>query len=152
MDQIRLKNGRFQEARGGIHVMDRAPLDAFAFTPKGEQSAKADLIWQRVCVEYSPLEKGTVLFLKGRPEDLAMRQRWRGRSGDAGYIATQQRELAETYSWSDDRAYEIDTTGQSVDVVVRRMLRLIHLCEYRHFNFDRRLEEYRSGPEAGGGA
>lgn len=143
MDQVRLKNGSFRRGKCGIHVMDRAPLDAFAFTPRAEHKAKGELLWNRACVARASLERGTVLLLKGRAEDLEMRQRWRGRAGDAKYLAEQQRDLIETYSQVSNGAYEIDTTGQSIEVVVRRMLKIMHLSSYREFDFDRRLNDYR---------
>ena len=111
MDQVRLKNGSFRQAKCGIHAMDRAPLDAFAFTPRAEHKAKGELLWNRACVARASLEAGTVLLLKGRAEDLEMRQRWRGRQGTPS-ICQQQRDLIETYSQASDGAYEIDTTGR----------------------------------------
>jgi len=142
MDQVRLKNFRFRQASLGIHIMDRAPLDAFAFTPEELQKEKAALIWKRARVARMPLEAGTVLLLKGRPEDLEMRQRWRGRNGDAAYCSKQQQELIKTYCDSALGAYEIDTTGQSIEVVVRRMLKIMHLSPYREFDFNARLNSY----------
>lgn len=148
MDQIRLKNSVFKRSKCGISVMDRAPLDAFAFTPAAEQKAKADLIWKVACVggpHGVSLESGTVLLLRGRAVDLEMRQRWRGRSGDRAYVEEQQKELFRTYCVSDGGAYEIDTTGQSLDVVVRRVLKVLHLSDYREFDFNSRLNDYRAG-------
>jgi hypothetical protein len=147
MEQLRLKNRRFCMANRGIHVMDRAPLDAFAFTSPGEEATKAKMIWERVCGaavgrKPSPLAPGCLLFLKGRPDDLAMRQRWRGRSGDADYIAKQQTALEKTYHGPG--VYVLDISGNSIEVVVRRVTKFIHLNEYSEFDFTGRLQGYLS--------
>ncbi len=145
MEQLRLKNKRFCVANRGIHVMDRAPLDAFAFTAPGEEAAKAKMIWERVCGggvgrKPIPLAPGCLVFLKGRPDDLATRQRWRGRTGDADYIAKQQTALGETYQGPG--IHVLDISGNSIEVVVRRLTKHIHLGDYTEFDFTGRLEGY----------
>lgn len=145
MEQLRLKNKRFCTANRGIHIMDRAPLDAFAFTSPGDEAAKAKMIWERVCgggIGRHPisLAPGCVVFLKGRPDDLAMRQRWRGRTGDADYIERQQTALEKIYQGPG--THVLDISGNSIEVVVRRLARLIHLGDYDEFDFTGRLEEY----------
>lgn len=41
------KNYKLIRIRDGIHLIDRGPLDAFAFTPKGEWKSKAELTKKR---------------------------------------------------------------------------------------------------------
>lgn len=143
MQQIRLKNMRFYRAQPGLHVMDRAPLDAFAFTPEGQHQDKALQIADNGRGMAEKLQSGCVIFLKGREYDLALRQKWRGRGGDAEYLRQQQSNLDGVYGpVVSDGVYQIDTSGQSLDLVVRKVLKQIHLSDYREFDFEARLQKY----------
>jgi hypothetical protein len=82
MEQLRLKNVRFEKAEVGIHVMDWAPLDAFAFTPRDQRAEKAEAIYKNACHYGGKLHEfidACLLLLTGRAAELSIRQRWRGR-------------------------------------------------------------------------
>ena len=124
LDQVRLKNGRFAQAREGLHVMDRAPLDAFAFTPRGECRNKAEEIYSTACAGSSgspqSLEKGRLIILKGDPSALLTRQKWRGRGGTDRYLERQQNALVDTYSDSTCGPVTfIETSGRDIPGVTR---------------------------------
>ena len=143
MQQIRLKNMRFYRARSGLHVMDRAPLDAFAFTPDNQHKDKAIQIAEGGRGKAEKLQPGCVLFLKGREYDLALRQKWRGRGGDEKYLREQQDSLQKVYNLAGSKGVvEIDTAGQSLDLVVRKVLKHMHLNDYQEFDFEGTLEQY----------
>ena len=68
MRQLRLKNQRFRNAEPGIHIMDRAPLDAFAFTKPHEVASKAEMLWNEACAgarSPEPFEVFYMLLLRG---------------------------------------------------------------------------------------
>jgi deoxyadenosine/deoxycytidine kinase len=150
LEQLRLKNGRFEGAHLGLHLMDRAPLDALAFTPEHEHREKAMKIFNVACAgasgkphDFCP---GKLIFLKGRPYDLLTRQKWRGRDGDEDYISQQQTALLEVYNTQDPSLTSIvETSGLSVEMVVKKVLRIIHLEPYQEFNFTTRLKHYLQG-------
>ena len=145
MEQLRLKNQRFRNAEPGLHIMDRAPLDAFAFTPWTEVAAKAEMLWNEACAGGSePFERGQLVLLKGRPDDLAVRQRWRGRGGDNAYLGGQQNDLFNVYVGGTPGAIVIDSGGLTPDVVARRIAKAIHFDAYEEFDFDGSLQGRRA--------
>jgi len=149
LEQVRLKNGRFARAGVGLHVMDRAPLDAFAFTSPDKYRDKAESIFETACAGNSgspqSLQKGHLVVLKGDPRVLQTRQIWRGRGGDGNYLEEQQNALVGVYA--DDncgKATFIETAGQDVESVTKQVLRAIHRDPYKEFDFDKRLTSFLS--------
>ncbi|MBP2275418.1 MULTISPECIES: SIR2 family NAD-dependent protein deacylase [Sphingomonas] len=151
LEQVRLKNGRFARAGVGLHVMDRAPLDAFAFTPPDQYEQKAESIFETACAGKSgapqSLLKGHLILLKGDPPTLQTRQVWRGRGGTEAYLEEQQNALVEVYA---DNAFGnvtfLETAGQDVENVTKQVLRTIHLDDYEEFDFNKRLTFFLSKP------
>ncbi|MBY2925843.1 SIR2 family protein [Rhizobium leguminosarum] len=148
LEQVRLKNGRFARAGGGLHVMDRAPLDAFAFTPINQYRDKAESIYETACAGKSGhpqhLQKGHVIVLKGDPRVLQTRQIWRGRGGKEDYLEEQQNALVGIYDDAFGKVTFIETAGQDVGSVTKQVLQAIHRGPYSEFDFDKRLEFFRS--------
>lgn len=150
LEQLRLKNARYEHAQLGLHVMDRAPLDAFAFPPYGEPQKKAQDLYDYACAGASGKPHhfcpGKLIILSGRPYDLLTRQVWRGRSGSEGYVADQQAALLAVYNAPNaGRTFHVDTTGLPVEVVIKKVLRVMHLEPYEQFDFSLRLKHYLSG-------
>jgi hypothetical protein len=149
LDQLRLKNARFERAGIGLHIMDRAPLDAFAFTPPNERAAKAEVIHEVACgAKFGrPHEfvSGCLVLLTGRPSDLVTRQKWRGRGGKEEYIEEQQASLLHTYACEGKSGTQvIRTEGVELDAAVREAVRAIHVEPYAEFDFATRLKEFRT--------
>lgn len=140
MEQIRLKNGRFVRAGSGLYIMDRAPLDAFAFTPVDDYQDKAASLFEIACAGTSgspqSLQKGHLIVLKGDPSALMTRQVWRGRGGTEAYLADQQKDLFDIYSDSSyGRATFIETAGHDLENVTKKVLRAIHFDPVRGIRF-----------------
>ncbi|OEC93571.1 hypothetical protein A9Z06_09065 [Rhizobium sp. YK2] len=148
LEQVRLKNGRFARAGGGLHVMDRAPLDAFAFTLPNEYRDKAESIYETACAGKSgspqSLQKGHLIVLKGDPRVLQTRQIWRGRGGKESYLEEQQNALVAVYDDAFGKVTFIETAGQDIESVTKQVLHAIHREPYAEFDFDKRLEFFRS--------
>lgn len=147
LEQLRLKNSRFADALIGLHVMDRAPLDAFAFTEPNKYGDKAKRILDIACAAQSPLPRefrsGKLILLTGRPYDLLARQKWRGRGGTEDRIGQQQDALIETYGAADcGPVSRVETGGLDIHDVTKEVTRRIHIEEYREFDFSKRLHQY----------
>jgi hypothetical protein len=127
--------------------MDRAPLDAFAFAPPSDYQTKAKALYDVACVASTgspqPFASGALILLTGRADDLLDRQRWRGRGGDLGYIEKQQDALLKVYGTSPGVRI-VDTKGLSIDAVVKRVSRLMHLEAYKEYSMDERLQQFRA--------
>ncbi|MFB9136044.1 SIR2 family protein [Vibrio olivae] len=147
LGQVRQKNRRFKIAKAGIHVMDRAPVDAFAFVDKTEWSDKAKQIIEIVCrndLSEKGVTKASVIFLKGSPKELEYRQKYRGRKGDSEYLKGQQNHLVEVYSDPvlDGNVKFIDTRNKSIASVTKEIVRNIFLSEYKTCDFNKLLEKH----------
>lgn len=148
LKQLRLKNLRYSRAGRGIHVMDRAPLDAFAFTDQADYISKAQRLYDIACAGHTgnplPFKSGALLLLTGRPEDLLDRQRWRGRSSTVKYIDTQQKALLEAYdAHSGENCSVIDTKGLGVEAVLKHVMHAIHVRPYVEYQMHARLQHFR---------
>jgi hypothetical protein len=147
LEQLRLKNGRFRTAPLGLHAMDRAPLDAFAFTEPPKYRDKAEMLWNVACVGNThnplPFESGDLIMLTGRVDDLQDRQRWRGRDGDHDYIEEQQKALLAVYdAGKAPGCCVVKTHGLGIDDVVKRVMYLIHMAKYVEFDMNDRLQHF----------
>jgi hypothetical protein len=147
LGQVRKKNRRFQEARLGIHVMDRAPLDAFAFVAEDKYKTKAVQLIDVACAGASgmprPFVEAALILLIADPAMLFRRQLRRGRRGDENYIRKQQEALKSVYrDGKYGPACRIETGGLSIDSVTKEMVRAIFMRPYVPFKFDRRLRSY----------
>jgi hypothetical protein len=77
--QLRLKNLYFNRAEPGLHIMDRAPLDLFAFSISPEENRrKAQEVLDHVNSAH-PLASGEILLLETDADELLERQLKRGR-------------------------------------------------------------------------
>ncbi len=150
LDQLRLKNGRFEDAKFGLHVMDRAPLDAFAFTDPDKYQEKAQRIHDvaNAASSGTPREfrPGKLILLTGRAYDLVSRQKWRGRDSTEEYIAQQQTSLWDAYNAKDcGFVSHIETGGLDIQSVTKEVARRIFVENYDEFNFSKRLHQFRVG-------
>jgi hypothetical protein len=145
MSQLLLKNRRFRLAEPGVHIMDRAPLDAFAFTEPPDVAAKAEMLWDKACAGGNdPFVRGRLILMTGRPEDLAVRERARGRPGERAYLEKQQTSLMELYSDSIAGVRVVDAGGSTIETVARELARAIHFETYDEFDFDGQLKQRRA--------
>jgi hypothetical protein len=144
LDQVRLKNRRFIDANVGLHVMDRAPLDPFAFVEKDNFEVKARQIYDIACAgdkrEPQKFKEAFVILLLGDPKQLHMRQKWRGRAGGIDYIKKQQEALESIYCPNGEVAV-IQTNNKSIAEVVKEVSRAIHCREYRPYKLHERLQD-----------
>lgn len=143
--QVSMKNANLIGVKSGIFFMDRAPLDAFAFTPEDAWREKAELVEREVCNTRPrrDIQAGHVVLLTADPEVLETRMRLRGRPGTAAYLRRQQELLQLVYTGAGVTV--IETKGLSADAVAKIVARLVFRGSYREFNAGGRLAEIRSG-------
>lgn len=132
MRQLSLKNLSMIDARAGMHLVDRAPLDAFAFTKPREWPAKAKMIREAVSPGESKrtLESAHIVLLLGDPEVLAVRALSKHKEHDAASLQRQQELLRRVYGIRRQGVTVIDTRGKSVRQVVQYVARVVHQNDY----------------------
>jgi len=145
--QVAKKNLKLlQTSDHGIHIVDRAPLDAFAFTPQDGWSEKAE----RLLAAVSPgtykkreLAAGHVIFLKGDPEIMAQRAISLNKPQSSETLGNQQSELLHIYNHPSIKAGVtiVDTTGKTVTEVVQEVADIVFRKPYEEANLQQRLEE-----------
>ncbi|MEZ9464884.1 SIR2 family protein [Vibrio splendidus] len=146
LSQVRQKNRRFTRASSGIHVMDRAPIDAFAFVDSEKWANKSAQIKKKVCrdnLNDHGLAKASVMFLSGDPKELQFRQKYRGRSGDDEYLCSQQEALKTVYTDSvfGNKVAFIDTRNKPLESVTKEVVRTIFLSKYKPCDFNEFLKK-----------
>ncbi|MGV8831926.1 MAG: SIR2 family protein [Devosia sp.] len=103
--QLKVKNKHFVRSDPGIHIMDRAPLDLFAFSINEEENRqKAGEIVEKVEND-EKLSDGGIVLVVASPDTLVERQLRRGRlptskggvSYDGESLKTQTEQLLSTY-------------------------------------------------------
>ncbi|MDP9651283.1 SIR2 family protein [Paraburkholderia caledonica] len=103
-EEVGLKNMKLLEStKSGIHVIDRAPLDAFAFTlDKRQWKSKAKLLRSAVSPglshDHRKLAAGHVIFLKNDPEVMAERAISLHKNTTSRKLENQQNSLLHVYS------------------------------------------------------
>jgi hypothetical protein len=136
--QLRIKNKRFSNAGPGVVVMDRAPLDLFAFSKNDDENQrKAEEIISEVEAE-TQLADGEVLLIMASPRCLLERQLGRGRipvskggiSYDQEGLQLQKEQLRKIYPES--HMYNTDECNQVA--LARRAMRHILFEEYEPIN------------------
>ena len=142
--QVGLKNANIANMKSGLYFVDRAPLDAFAFTERDNWKLKAEMIEQTVCgnAPRRALESGHVILLSADPNEMEVRMRLRGRPEiDAAYLQKQQDLLVEVYERPG--AAVVDTKCKTPQQVARDIARLIFRQGYVGFECDARLLEMK---------
>jgi hypothetical protein len=137
-DQVNQKNlNLMSTAFSGIHVIDRAPLDAFAFTlNKDEWPAKAKLLREAVTPGQATdrrLVPGHVIFLRNSPEIMAERAISLHKKTDADKLKAQQDELLHVYRklTPTDGVTIVDAFQKSPSEVVKEVADIIFNKEYK---------------------
>jgi len=151
-DQVERKNSRFIATEPGTDIIDRAPLDAFAFLKPEQWPARAKDLREAVSRKYPGrvLCRGHLILLVGEPSTLEPRARRVMRSPGLDGVKRQQRVLEWVYPADRPGVTILDTRGHSATEVVRMIADVVHRREYVEFDFDTRLQEMEAGATIGG--
>lgn len=151
-EQVSVKNTRLEKtSKFGIHVIDRAPLDAFAFTPDGEWKSKAKLL--KTAIESGGAKRnivdGHVIFLYGTPQIMAERAISLHKEVTTESLEDQQSKLLKIYSGLQPTGgfTKIDTRGCSSNDVIKQVAEVIFHKKYLPANLHERLISFEENGE-----
>ena len=131
----------------GIHIIDRSPLDAFAFTPKKEWIKKAKFTRAGITRADNEVKicKGTLILLLGDPRIMAARATRRGKIVNKKLLQQRQELLKIVFESDCDGVRVLDTSEMSAKEVAKEIARIIHIDDYAEFDFDTRLNQIEKG-------
>jgi hypothetical protein len=129
--QLYLKNLAMLEASCGIYIIDRAPLDAFAFTPESDWQKKAEQIRKAISPRKSKKElcPAHIILLSGDPDVMAARALGLHKDFSPGVLEKQQDLLKLVYSKAEGISV-IDARDLNISQVTKRVARVIHREPY----------------------
>lgn len=133
ISQLNLKNLDMKDAGEGIHLVDRAPLDAFAFTKPGDWKAKAKAIRKGISPRKSgrELSGAHLIFLYGDPHVMAARALSKWKQTDEHKLKMQQDVLRSVYCDNSSPGVTfVDTRDKTVRQVVKEVGKIIFRQKY----------------------
>jgi broad-specificity NMP kinase len=153
--QLERKNNLLFTDRCGMDVIDRAPLDAFAFIKQEAWEDRARAIHTSLERTYSGrrLVPGHMILLQGDPRVLFSRARRVLRSPSKAGLERQDEVLRRIYEPSPGHrgVTIIDTRNRTAAEIAKEIARVIHNRPYEEFDFHERLEEIEKGAFARAG-
>lgn len=147
-DQVARKNVKLEKSsRSGIHVIDRAPLDAFAFTRPEKWREKAKLLKSKISpgrASNRRIMPGHVIFLSGDPRVMAGRAISLHKRTDENKLEEQQARLWHVYSSLKPKSgvTKVDVRDRTVAEVVKVVSRSIFLDDYSEADLHDALLEF----------
>jgi len=139
------KNHTLLNAKDGIHLVDRCPLDPLSYKDNFGRRNRASQIIERVRRDRN-LIAGVIIHLLGDEEELLVRLMSRSKKNwTTRDVRTLQERTTQIYSGLP--VIEIPTSGRSVSAIVRDVVRAIVTCNYRKClcDIDNRLNEIANG-------
>ena len=126
------KNYKMLCLSSGIHLIDRGPLDAFAFTPKGEWVNKAQLTIKAISPRNAKrmLCPAEIIFLVGDPCTMASRAILSQKDTDSEKLELQQNLIKYIYSNAKTGVRVIDTRNKGKAQVVKEVATIIFREDY----------------------
>jgi hypothetical protein len=148
--QIGLKNVGLLEYSTGLHIIDRAPLDAFAFTPRKGWVDKAKFIKKGISPGKAnrKLCPGHIILMIGDPSVMASRSIMKHKDTDAKNLEDQQKVLEKVYKNEKQGVNVVDvvdTRDKTVEQVAKEIARIIHCNEYTEANMQEWLNRIEEG-------
>ena len=136
------KNWNLSEARFGVIVVDRPPLDPLAFTDIEDWRKKAQDLRKAIVRGKGrrSIQPGYVILLTGDPHELYARIIPQNKESSIKTLKEHQAFLEKIYEMKGVR--RIDTRFLSVSEVVKRVSSIIHLQEYEEADLDDRLKHF----------
>lgn len=140
--ELKEKNRRMDTAGVGLHFMDRAPLDLYAFSATEDENIKKTRQLREKVTHSSPLRNGMIIFLHADGDRLVKRNLGRGRvpetSGNSEYLSKQATALREVYSPN----FDLDTGELDAGNVAQNVARFALLETYEEIDFSSVMERY----------
>lgn len=148
VDQWRKKNFILsRKANHGIHIIDRCPLDAFAFTPEDKWVEKAEFTRKGILPNEPQIElvKGKIILMIGDPEIMSIRALKLQKQFKPSNLKKMQELLKLIYDQKVKGIVEIDTRDKTTKQIAKEISKMIHLDNYEECNMRQRLEDIESG-------
>lgn len=141
-NQVNLKNLKLRNLDPGIYVIDRCPLDAFAFTSLHEWQKKAKFL-------NTHLERkiigGHIILLLGDPHVMAIRALKDGKTPTDESISLQQELLKKVYPSDEDGITVINTHRKTPSQIVKIIIKKIFFEKYNIFQLQEWLDNIELG-------
>lgn len=140
--ELKEKNRRMYDTGVGIHFMDRAPLDLYAFSKNdAERKAKTKKLKARV-TRHKQLQAGEIVFIWAKGDTLVERNLCRGRlpkdSGTAEYFTGQADYLKNLY----EPKLVVATDDQPSGEVAKKIARHALFGKYTPVDLGRIMKDY----------
>ena len=141
------KNYKLLRITNGIHIIDRGPLDAFAFTPKGEWVKKAELTKKYISPGKSErkLCSAAIINLIGDPCTMASRAILSQKDTDAEKLERQQKLINYIYSAAPCGISIIDTRNKGKAQVAKEIAKIIFMDDYSEAPLNDMFEDILNG-------
>jgi len=145
--QWRLKNHSLNSRNHAVQIVDRCPLDAFAFTPENEWISKAKLTKELVTPnpDNTPLCKGRVILMTGDPSVMAVRALRVQKTVTQEKLCYRQNLLRVVYDKNVCGITEINTCEKSIRCVVKDICRVVHIEDYAECDLQIILDKIEAG-------
>ncbi|ODA93277.1 hypothetical protein BFX40_10550 [Mesorhizobium sp. SEMIA 3007] len=128
--ELKEKNRRMHAATAGLHFMDRAPLDLYAFSKGDDENKVKSHALRDLVTRDQPLQKGEIIFIEADSKTLVKRNMARGRppeeAGKQPYFDAQTMTLKMIYNPS----FVLSTDENSPGDVARKVARHVLFEEY----------------------
>lgn len=145
VNQFDHKNWDLWDAKDGIHIVDRPPLDPLGFTEEAQWPEKASYLLETVCRSAPKVEPGRVILLVNDPNILITRIKPPQRGYTFEHLEKQQERLREVYKLASGVTV-LNSTGLTINDVVKMIARIIHMQKYEPCaQLHERLEEIKKG-------
>lgn len=148
VDQWRKKNFALSRtANHGVHIIDRCPLDAFAFTPVKEWVQKAKFTKTGITPKSSKtkLVNGTVILLLGDPDAMAVRALKLQKKVTPADLSYRQDLLKIVYANDVIGVVWLDTREKTANKVAKEISKIIHIDDYIECDIQERLSQIEKG-------
>jgi hypothetical protein len=145
--QVGLKNVALMDNKTGLHIIDRCPPDAFAFTPKDKWRDKATLLKAGISPGKAKRElvPGHIILMIGDPDVMAARAIVGHRDTDAEHLKKQQDMLEIVYQKRGKGVTTVDTRDKSIRQVAKEIAKIVHLAPYEEAPMQKWLDQIEEG-------
>ena len=128
--ELKEKNRLMHAAGIGFYIVDRAPLDLYAFTQTDEEIKRKSKELRELVTRNKQLQAGEIIFVEAQPKTLVRRNMNRGRppekAGKEDYFANQLNKLKEIYNPS----FILSTDDYNAAETARKVARHVLLGSY----------------------
>lgn len=140
--QVNLKNLQLRDLENGIYIIDRCPLDAFAFTVPTKWQKKAKLLNRSLENE---LVEGHIILLLGDPHVMAKRALREGKTPTDESLHIQQELLKIVYPATKKSISVINTQGMTPSQIVKIIIKNVFFKKYNTFPLQKWLNNIEFG-------